>query len=299
MRVAARVAERRPQDALGVDAVVGPERAVLRGDDGVLHVLRHLVERDRVAVLGGELAELGLAVGVVDVRRSGSRSPRWGPGCRSTGRATMNAPTADQRASTRPVMPAHLSTPAESGLLAGCGLLAPSRGPLRGPSARRLRPRRWLLRLSRSRDSSPGSGSLTVARRESHGVCAIAGVPIGDDRGERPDLDASRHDVPTTVRIIHDISVRYVGGTAWRDHRAGSPRAAARVAHARLRAAQAAQPMLGWGRLLSYGSLYPALKKMLRGRARSRSARRRPGARVAAPADRLPAHRAGQASSSG
>ena len=34
--------------------------------------------------------------------------------------------------------------------------------------------------------------------------------------------------------------------------------------------------MLGWGRLLSYGSLYPALKKMLQGARGSRSARCRP-----------------------
>jgi hypothetical protein len=39
---AAGVVERRPEDALGVDAVVGVERPVLGRDDGVLEVGRHL-----------------------------------------------------------------------------------------------------------------------------------------------------------------------------------------------------------------------------------------------------------------
>ncbi len=70
-RVPAGVAEGRPDDALRVDAPVGPERLVLSRDDGVLDVLRHLLERDGLAVLGGVPAELGLAVGVVDERRLG------------------------------------------------------------------------------------------------------------------------------------------------------------------------------------------------------------------------------------
>ena len=48
--------------------------------------------------------------------------------------------------------------------------------------------------------------------------------------------------------------------------------------------------MLGWGRVLSYGSLYPALKKMLRGALIEEKRRRgRPG--DPAPAHRLPGHR--------
>ena len=70
-RVAAGVAEGRAEDALGVDALVGPEALVLGGDDRVLDGLRHLLERDDVAVLRGVLAELGLAVAVVDERRLG------------------------------------------------------------------------------------------------------------------------------------------------------------------------------------------------------------------------------------
>ncbi len=66
---AARVAERRPQDALGVDALVGLEAAVLGGDDRVLHVLGYVGQGDARAVLVGEPADLVLAVGVVDERR--------------------------------------------------------------------------------------------------------------------------------------------------------------------------------------------------------------------------------------
>ena len=48
--------------------------------------------------------------------------------------------------------------------------------------------------------------------------------------------------------------------------------------------------MLGWGRVLSYGSLYPALKKMLRASLIEETAAiAHPG--HAAPADRLPGHR--------
>ena len=69
--VALRVREGRPEDALRVDALVGPEGAVLGGDRGVLHDLRDVRERDRLTVLVRELAQLGLAVGVVDVGRLG------------------------------------------------------------------------------------------------------------------------------------------------------------------------------------------------------------------------------------
>ena len=48
--------------------------------------------------------------------------------------------------------------------------------------------------------------------------------------------------------------------------------------------------MLGWGRVLSYGSLYPALKKMLRA-ASSRSVTAATGAGDPPAADRLPGHR--------
>ena len=65
-RLARRVAEGGAQDALGVQASVLPEGAVLRGDHRVLHVLGHLRERDAGPVLRGEAAELGLAVVVVD-----------------------------------------------------------------------------------------------------------------------------------------------------------------------------------------------------------------------------------------
>jgi hypothetical protein len=65
--IAAGVGEERAQDALGVDALVGPEGLVLRGDHRVLHGLRHLRQRDRDAVLVLVVgAELLLAVAVVD-----------------------------------------------------------------------------------------------------------------------------------------------------------------------------------------------------------------------------------------
>ena len=48
--------------------------------------------------------------------------------------------------------------------------------------------------------------------------------------------------------------------------------------------------MLGWGRVLSYGSLYPTLKKMLRS-SPDRGARTGAHAGVAASEDRLPGHR--------
>ena len=57
--------------------------------------------------------------------------------------------------------------------------------------------------------------------------------------------------------------------------------------------------MLGWGRVLSYGSLYPTLKKMLAG-ALIEEAAGHGGAGHPAPADRLPAdRRRAPASSSG
>ena len=52
--------------------------------------------------------------------------------------------------------------------------------------------------------------------------------------------------------------------------------------------------MLGWGRVLSYGSLYPALKKMLRGNL-IEEATTTIDAGLPAAADRLPGHRAGHA----
>jgi hypothetical protein len=59
---------------LEVDAVVGPEAAVLGRDHRVLDVLRHLVVGDGVAVLhrvAPDLVALAVAVVVVDVRRLG------------------------------------------------------------------------------------------------------------------------------------------------------------------------------------------------------------------------------------
>ena len=69
--IALGVGERRAQDALRVDAAVGVEGAVLRGDGGVLHRLRHVGERDRLTVLLGEPTDLGVAARVVDVGRLG------------------------------------------------------------------------------------------------------------------------------------------------------------------------------------------------------------------------------------
>ena len=85
--VAARVAERRADDALGVDPLVGPEGPVLGRDDGVLDRVGHLVERDRLAVLGRVLPELGLAVGVVDEAGLGLEVLVGPRGRRSPGRA--------------------------------------------------------------------------------------------------------------------------------------------------------------------------------------------------------------------
>ena len=56
----------RAQDALGRDAPVVVEAAVLRGDEGVLHLRRHLAQVDRLAVDAGDPVHLGLAIGVVD-----------------------------------------------------------------------------------------------------------------------------------------------------------------------------------------------------------------------------------------
>ena len=65
------VVEHRAQDALDVDAGVGPEGLVLGGDHRVLDRVGHLVVGDDRTVLRGERAELGLAVGVVDARGLG------------------------------------------------------------------------------------------------------------------------------------------------------------------------------------------------------------------------------------
>ena len=70
-RTAAGVVERRADDALGIDAAVGPEGPVLGGDHGVLQLLRHVAVGDDLAVLRGVLPELGLAVVVVDERGLG------------------------------------------------------------------------------------------------------------------------------------------------------------------------------------------------------------------------------------
>ena len=71
-RTAAGVVERRPDDALRVDAAVGVERAVLGGDHGVLQLSAACRSSGMIcAVLRGVLPELGLAVAVVDERRLG------------------------------------------------------------------------------------------------------------------------------------------------------------------------------------------------------------------------------------
>ncbi len=64
--VALRVGERGAEDALRVDAAVGVERAVLSGDRRVLHRLRDVGQRDRLAVLLREAADLALPARVVD-----------------------------------------------------------------------------------------------------------------------------------------------------------------------------------------------------------------------------------------
>ena len=57
--------------------------------------------------------------------------------------------------------------------------------------------------------------------------------------------------------------------------------------------------VLGWGRLLSYGSLYPALKKMLRAGWIAEHVAAPDGVRQPPPAHRLRAHRRRARSSSG
>ncbi len=94
--VAAGVAERRPDDALGVDALVGPEALVLGRDDRLLDVVGHLAVGDRLAVLGREGAQLGLAVGVVDARRLGLEVG-VGVGDRGLGVGVVERPDARQR----------------------------------------------------------------------------------------------------------------------------------------------------------------------------------------------------------
>ena len=59
------VGDRGPEDAVEVDAVVGPEGVVLDGDDGVLEEHGHLVQGDVLAVLGPEHPD-DVPVGVVD-----------------------------------------------------------------------------------------------------------------------------------------------------------------------------------------------------------------------------------------
>ena len=69
------VGEERPEHRAEVDAVVAPERTVLGRDHRVDHRLRHLVDvGDGIAVLGGEVGQLGGAVGVVRDRGLGERA---------------------------------------------------------------------------------------------------------------------------------------------------------------------------------------------------------------------------------
>ena len=97
------VVERGPDDALVVDAAVAPEGAVLGGDHGVLDVLRHLVVGDRVAVLDGVPAQLGLAVAVVDERRVGLEVGVRVRAARSSCRGRRTRPR--RRAGRRPGRP--------------------------------------------------------------------------------------------------------------------------------------------------------------------------------------------------
>ena len=68
-RIARGVVSRGAQDAFQVDPAVRIERAVLGGDNGGLHRGRNLVHTDALAVLRREVADLVLAVGVIDICR--------------------------------------------------------------------------------------------------------------------------------------------------------------------------------------------------------------------------------------
>ena len=71
-RVGREVRQRRPDEAADVDAVVHVELVVLDGEERVDHVLGHLGELDRLAVLQLERGDL-VAGHVVDVRALGER----------------------------------------------------------------------------------------------------------------------------------------------------------------------------------------------------------------------------------
>jgi hypothetical protein len=132
--VGAGVAPRGPDDALQVQPVVAVERPVLGGDDGLLHVLRHVRQRHRLAVLDRELAERGLAVGVEDLRRLGPEL-RVGVGDvdRGVGDEERGHPGDDRqhRGDAGPLQEASPPRP---------GLLLRLRGsPLAGPLGSRIR----------------------------------------------------------------------------------------------------------------------------------------------------------------
>ena len=109
VRVALRVGERGPDDALGVDALVAVEGAVLRGDGGVLHRLRDVGQRDRLA---GSAPRTGRSCPCrPSSRRSwtGPRRPCWRRGSRCCGRRSSRCRPGSPR-TTSPKISSHFST---------------------------------------------------------------------------------------------------------------------------------------------------------------------------------------------
>ena len=186
------VVERRPDDALGVEAAVGPEGAVLGGDHRVLHVGRDVGERDVGAVLLGELAEHRLAVGVVDVGGLGLE-PLVGRGDVHPGVGVGEQRQADQR--RPPHRPGRAGGTTAATRSTTCPGDDPSsrHGPPRRSAACRSGPEAALLAGAFGCLRCPLTGALSVKglpegslRRSSATGCPVRGARHSRVRG-RPD----------------------------------------------------------------------------------------------------------------
>ena len=143
----ARVAERGADDALRVDAACRSRRSRSRRRPRRPACSAASRERDRLAVLGRVLADLGLAVGVVDERRLGLEVL---VGVRDVGRACRGRRTPPTQ--TRTSRRRHDDQPAATCRRAGARLLGCRLAPSAGGSAgRRLRSPAGLRDHSRGR----------------------------------------------------------------------------------------------------------------------------------------------------
>ena len=217
MRVAAGVAERRPQDALGVDALVGLEGAVLGGDHRVLHVLRHVGQRDRLGGSGWRTGRARSCRRRSRRRSSAPGSPCSGPGCRWSCRRRRTRP---RRAPGTPsnASSSHFSTRRSSGACvaaAAAPVFAAGFPPRPSPVGRRLAAGRL------TRRHAPGPCGRTWRRLRGTGPCVQdSRVPSGTTSatggarqgyGARRGPGRTQRRAPTRHAVAWRLPDRYIG----------------------------------------------------------------------------------------